>query len=282
MRAEKALVLGNGRVVSFDEEIQVMRELGLSFSQAKVYLTLAKLGTSPAKAISESSHVARQDLYRVLFSLQEMGLVEKVIENPTLFEPIPLQDGLRLLWEKRKQENAGLQIRMKQLAQNVATEGDYFRDRENEFVMVRKKETVFRRLEILVNNTESSIDIATSLYVAGAASILLHGPFKKALKRGVRIRRVNEELEKELGGRKLWHHLDAPNYEMRFVQARIPISLGINDGKIAVLFLCPKANVVPAILYSNSSPFVSMCQECFDKTWETAREYRTKEYQPTT
>ena len=51
--------------------------LGLSPNQAKVYQTILKLGNVPVGLIAKSSSVRREDVYKVLPTLEKMGLIEK-------------------------------------------------------------------------------------------------------------------------------------------------------------------------------------------------------------
>jgi sugar-specific transcriptional regulator TrmB len=85
---------------------KTLRELGISLLQARVYLALLKLGTySNVKCISVFSKVARQDIYRTMTELRELGLVEMVIGSPALFKAIPLQETVAILMEKKNQRN---------------------------------------------------------------------------------------------------------------------------------------------------------------------------------
>ena len=61
-----------------EQDVENLVAIGLTITQAKVYLTLAHLGTAKAKAIWKDSEVARQDIYRVLSELEQKTLVEKI------------------------------------------------------------------------------------------------------------------------------------------------------------------------------------------------------------
>lgn len=80
--------------MSQEEHYQTFVNLGLTYLQAKVYVTLLKLGDVGAEVrkIASASAIARQDVYRILPALQKMGLVEKVVAIPTIYRPIPLEE----------------------------------------------------------------------------------------------------------------------------------------------------------------------------------------------
>ena len=88
------------------EDINGLACLGLTVLQAKVYLTLVNQKKATIKKISQISGVARQEIYRVICELQERGLVEKVIAKPTEYIPVPIQDGIKILVDRKHKESS--------------------------------------------------------------------------------------------------------------------------------------------------------------------------------
>ena len=62
-------------------ETSVLRELGLSDKEIKIYLTLLKLGQSTVNLIAKKANLNRVTCYDVLKYLQEKGLVSYVIKS---------------------------------------------------------------------------------------------------------------------------------------------------------------------------------------------------------
>jgi sugar-specific transcriptional regulator TrmB len=89
-----------------DEDVEALTSLGLTILQAKVYLALVKSGSSTIREISKTSDVARQDLYRITSELQKLGLVERVIANPTEFRAIELTGGISILLQRVHEKEA--------------------------------------------------------------------------------------------------------------------------------------------------------------------------------
>ncbi|PVX24325.1 MAG: hypothetical protein CW691_07915 [Candidatus Bathyarchaeum sp.] len=77
-----------------DNEVKTLIKLGLTRRQAMVYLCLIRSGTSTIKTISKGTNIARQHIYKVISTLNELGLVEKVLTSPTKFKAVPIQVGL--------------------------------------------------------------------------------------------------------------------------------------------------------------------------------------------
>ena len=97
------------------EDIKILRDLGLTLSQAKVYFVAANLGNAKAKDLREGSGIGRQELYRILDELLEIGLIERQISSPALFRSTPLSKGTLILLERKQAETLALGIEAQKL-----------------------------------------------------------------------------------------------------------------------------------------------------------------------
>ena len=64
--------------MAIDECFCVLRALGLSVLQARVYLSLLEIGEADAEAISQKTRMPQQEVYCTLRDLQELGLVKEI------------------------------------------------------------------------------------------------------------------------------------------------------------------------------------------------------------
>jgi len=87
-----------------DEHIQALMGFGLTLLQAKIYLNLVKLEKADVKTLSKASNVARQDIYRIMLTLQKLGLTEKIIAKPTMYKATPIKEGLSILLQNKKRK----------------------------------------------------------------------------------------------------------------------------------------------------------------------------------
>ena len=60
--------------MSDDENTDLLLGLGLSLNQARVYLAILKLEKTTVASVTRFSKVRREDVYRILPSLEKMGL----------------------------------------------------------------------------------------------------------------------------------------------------------------------------------------------------------------
>ncbi len=83
-----------------------MKNLGLTHNQARICLALIELGPSKVEEISIVSEVTRQDIYRIIPSLQALGFVETTLSKPTIFKVLSLQEPPSILVNQREKKTA--------------------------------------------------------------------------------------------------------------------------------------------------------------------------------
>jgi sugar-specific transcriptional regulator TrmB len=82
--------------MSNDENTDLHLGLGLSLNQARVYLTILKLEKATLGQAAKFSKVRREDVYRLLSSLEKTGLIERLLGKPTEVRATPISDALSL------------------------------------------------------------------------------------------------------------------------------------------------------------------------------------------
>ena len=86
---------------------QLLHDLGLTDTEAIIYLELINLGTTSAGKIIEQTNLHRKNVYDALNRLIEKGLVTYVIENKIkYFQPKSPENLLRFLQEKKNKITA--------------------------------------------------------------------------------------------------------------------------------------------------------------------------------
>jgi sugar-specific transcriptional regulator TrmB len=90
------------------EFIDILKRLGLTLNEARVFCTLCAVGKSTAKSISKTSGIAREVVYQVLPSLQKKGLVEEMVTSPKSFRALSMENAFETMLRRRTLENAEL------------------------------------------------------------------------------------------------------------------------------------------------------------------------------
>ena len=106
-----------------DEIISELRSLGLHLNEAKAYKALVTLGQSTARAVADHSGVPRSKVYDVLYSLEDRGLVRRVLgSDPTEFKSYPPKDAIPYLIEKLQQSGSVVMKALETIEQERNTE----------------------------------------------------------------------------------------------------------------------------------------------------------------
>ncbi len=101
------------------EGVEVLAGLGLTGRQARVYLAALKLGGGKVQTIADLSLVSRQEIYRLINGLQEMGLIQKNITNPTTYTATPVVEVTDFLLKQKTTQLNILTQQTRQLTEKL-------------------------------------------------------------------------------------------------------------------------------------------------------------------
>jgi sugar-specific transcriptional regulator TrmB len=253
------------------ERIETLTELGLTFNQARAYLTLIMSGPISAKKLSENSKITRQDIYRVMPTLEQTGIIEKIINNPTTYKAIPIRQATRILLQRKNAENHELQRKTKNLIDELEKTPVELKieDHETQVIMITGKENVIQKLSEALTKTQKTIEVITSTQRFPPAIISFKDEYQSALEKGVNIQIATQEhlVEKTLC--KILRNLTMKsNFEVRFFPETPEAIVTIFDGKEASVTLSATANTAKAsALWSNDPSFVALSRSYFITKW---------------
>ncbi|MBT0158558.1 hypothetical protein G4O51_01075 [Candidatus Bathyarchaeota archaeon A05DMB-2] len=255
-----------------DEYTQTLTDLGLTLLQAKIYLSLANLGKANVQTISKASKVARQDIYRIMPTLQKLGLAEKIITTPTLYEGTPLKEGLSILLRNRKEEYAKLQKKTTSLInKSPANIGkiDLQHEEDSQFKITSERTLFLKMHKSLHQKAQMSIDSIIPLIPASPKLVDSCSNFKRAIKRDVKIQLILQKTEK-LMLRELQALEKNPLFKLKYLAPPIPFGMHIFDKKEVTLSVSEK-NGLPS-LWSNNPNLVKLAANYFDEMWNKAED----------
>jgi sugar-specific transcriptional regulator TrmB len=254
-----------------DKQIQSLIEFGLTFSQATIYLTLVKLGESSVRRIAEASNIARSEVYRVINTLEKKGLAVRIISVPTMYKATPIKEVYRQLFQDKVSQYTELKDEAKDLIKSMeGYNGELaFPEEEEELVLISSKRLHDKKVDIADNETKSSIDIIGD-FKGLRAKVFRQGQIhEKALKRGVKIRIITDELEVEPQG-KFSELENGSSFQVRYVPAPISIRLAIYDRKKVNLSVARTMDEILPCLWSNNSVLAKIVMAYFEELWETS------------
>ncbi|MCW3998642.1 MAG: hypothetical protein NWE93_00195 [Candidatus Bathyarchaeota archaeon] len=248
-----------------DEHIEALIGLGLTSKQARIYLSLAKLGQANAQTIAYASKIARQDIYTAMPILERKGLVEKMITQPITFRATELKTGLSILLENRKKEDERIHQSMDALLDNfnsISLHTAEEADDSPQFSITNEVTLLSSTLQRLFDSAESRVDVSVP-FVFPEILEAFEGP----LERGVKIRFLTTKPV----ANSAMLQLMLKRYN-RLLEAKclsnVEWGMHIFDGK-QVTFALERKVPVPS-LWSNNWRLVEILEQYFEEKWSSA------------
>jgi sugar-specific transcriptional regulator TrmB len=263
-------------VVSNGERI--LRGLGLTSLQARVYLVLLSLGESlTVREISKSSNVSRQDVYQVLRELQDLSLIVKEIDAISRFEAIPMQEALLILVKRRTKITSSLMAEAMELLQNFSTKEVKTKEDHSQMVLIPGKTVVRRRIAKAIETVEESLCVITPWRESVQWLCGLPELHQKILNRGAKVRHITGKPEEPVVCPKVLQNLlKHPNFQIR-ASTDPERSIGIYDNKAVFIatLAYSSAGESPA-LFTNNSNIVGILTSYFEMKWQLAIPYELR------
>jgi sugar-specific transcriptional regulator TrmB len=259
-----------------ENEARAFVELGLTSRQARVFLNLLKYKSQTAKTLAVTSKLARQDIYKVLDELMELGLVDRQISSPTKFTAISIDDALTILLNHKVQQTTNLESKTRLLIKNLKNQNPKTaKDEEPNLFLISKGETFVFKARKAVKAAQKSIDIVSSSRNLSQGLFYLLEELERAIKRGVKIRCITDTLEdKGSHSQKLWALSNSPFFEVRTMQNHSKQRFCIYDKKELSIVISSETDFVKsAVLWSNCTSIVDTYFDHYEMMWPTATLY---------
>jgi sugar-specific transcriptional regulator TrmB len=264
-----------------EESIEILVELGLTQTEAKVYMALLCLKSATARNIHRASKVARQDVYQLLSDLQEKGLIEKILEKPAKFKPIPANEAISILTQRRNEQNSQLKKRAI----------NHFRDFEGEsaetlpldgvtqFALLSKSETNptghIDKIGKAVDNAQKSVMCSITFPVFMKVKSMHEHIWKKAMKRNVKFKFIIYRKPNEKADLTLDPILEkSDNFKIRWTSTVTPAIVLLVDEREA--FCRMGRDIDCPVLFSLSPSFVALIRDYFETKWKSLKHRRKR------
>ena len=108
--------------LSLERIIKSLKSLGLSQSDAQVYIYLATTGPKKAKDMSNALRINKRQVYRSLKRLRNKGITTINDERPFEFTALPFDMVLDLLMEVKRKAAKALQASKEELISDLRAE----------------------------------------------------------------------------------------------------------------------------------------------------------------
>ena len=85
-----------------DEIAEQLKEFGLTFNQAKIYLAILRLGETSVEPVSKLSKVRREDVYRALPRLYQIGIVQRNLGTHLKVKAVDIRNAMDILMQEKQ------------------------------------------------------------------------------------------------------------------------------------------------------------------------------------
>ncbi len=174
----------------YPNEEKVLTNLGLTLSEARVFLALARNGPSKVTSISEVSGIHRTHLYEVLKSLEARGFVQKQLDNGVYFT-IPIKEVAQFLVRDRQQEILKLEREVNEISAFLSQKNIEPKNKPEIFLSTTKNNTLNKGQKYL-ETAKFQIDQMHTWRRFSQLWQRFEPTFADALAKGVKIRQIVE------------------------------------------------------------------------------------------
>jgi sugar-specific transcriptional regulator TrmB len=254
-----------------DEHVSTLVELGLSQSQATVYLALVKSKDLTAQTIHTISGVARPDVYRVLGELEDAGLVEKIISKPEKFHAISAKECVSTLLQRRIRKTQQLKKEALKLVQALREKTAHEEpDDKCGLILISGRDAVYAKTEKMMKSAQERICFLGLTRRMLAWLPKCSSSLEEALARKVDCRMIMPKPKKDL-----WEPLKSlekhPNFDLRLIPGSPKTAFSVWDRKEILMTTSATDTATPApVLWSNNKSIVNLCQDHFECQWRKA------------
>lgn len=234
---------------------EILKEVGLTTNECKVYIAMLKLKSALAGEITESSGVHRRNVYDALERLIQKGLVSYVYgRKRKYFKAEPPENLLKILSVKKQM-----------LSDELPTLNKIFLEHKPE-VNVR----VYSGKQGLKTVFEEQLNSKTEILIYGKSirdlpELKYYFPQhrRKRLKQKIKVRAIFDEGAKKKNVAKL------PLAKIKYLHDELvgPVSTNIYDGKVVFML----ALDVPTVVVIENKEFYHSYRKYFELLWDIAK-----------
>lgn len=255
-----------------------MNRAGLSVTQARIYLALVTLEKAKVTDVANLAKIDRANCYRTIESLEEMGLVTKIIGRPNKYVATALKKCISILLSNKQKNILDLEIATHSLINRFKGKAKIENKNDEEFRIVPKKNMFISKAVNDIANAQESINCITNLTRFNQAMVYSFEAHKRALENGVLERTIiPEPTAGERLSKSLQKLLNYPNFLLRYSTSNSKALGACIDDKLVGILIEPTKNVTESPLLQSRHPsLITIFNEYFNNLWSSAMGVETK------
>ena len=259
--------------MSSDENTDLLLSLGLSLNKAKVYLAILKLEKTTVGQIAKFSKVRREDVYRLLPSLEKLGLIERLLGKPMEIQATPISDALSFLVSEEKgrfdERLDGMRITVQRLSLNDWKQP--LPGEESIYILIADKKAILAKTSRLIRNSRKEVALIADKRRIIPVLSQFSDECEWAIKKGAQIRLIFEGDSTDiLLGEKVNKLIDGASVHIRFHHKPLNHFM-MSDDKEALITTSKESGLGESpTLWTNNSNLIGVLRTGFESDWKNS------------
>ena len=185
---------------SYNKLAEELSEYGITRNQAKVYIVAAKFGIASISQISRISNIPREEVYRLLPKLENMGLIEKTVERPMRVKASNLTTVLSILISQKRDTILREISKLEQKRDRILDEFEKLnmvsKSSESAHVtLIRQRQAIIQKIVTMIEDSKKTVSLSITRDQFIQFFTSYRSQIIRALNRDVEFRVVLENTE---------------------------------------------------------------------------------------
>lgn len=249
-----------------ETRLNQLKLFGLTYLQAKVYVSTYLLGETPVKKIMELCQMHKVEVYRVLKELEKLGAVDRVIAHPVRYRarrPEEVLKNLLLPHVKRLAELSEVKAEVLEWFRSLRlTEHDERRG-DDGFELLQGR-LVLKRIAEMIDRASDEILYISRAY-EDAVKSEVSNTFNRAIERGVKARGILNVTKQYID---IVKRLKNSRQILRRHNDKVYLWIIIVDGREMIFGSAPRALPDEEFLYTRNRRFIRHYIRTFELLFE--------------
>ena len=258
-----------------DENTDLLLGLGLSLNQARVYLAILKLEKTTVGQVAKFSKVRREDVYRILPALEKMGLIERLLGNPTELRATPISDSLTSLVMEEKNRSDNRLTGMRSSVQRLSLKDwkQPLSGEESIYILIAEKKAILAKTSELIRNSRKEVALIADKGRIIPTLSQFSDECKQAIKKGAQVRLLFEgDIPDGLFKEKVQKLIDCASVSVKFHREALNHFI-MSDDKEALITTSKESGLGESpSLWTNNSNLIGVLRTSFESDWKKAED----------
>jgi len=268
-----------------EELVKVLRDFGLTDTEAEIYLFLANQEALKGTEIAKFTKKDKAQVYHILKSLQAKGLVESTLEAPVRFAPVPFERIVDLTIKSKKDEAKKIEKAKEDLLKYWGSISKNKLDFTAEkFVVIEGRHKVYSKIAQMINETKNQFSTITTVNaLVRADQFGLYDAFSKhSTSSKIQFRFLTQLSSQNLNGMKtILSELSGTGFYFRGTNPDLGRSvfsrMVIRDNEETLFFITPRTassneELDDVCLWTNCKSLVDSFTSVFEELWHNSKD----------